>query len=294
MAGIDAFRFDGKRALVVGGASGMGAAAAALLQELGAEVIVMDYAPVTFSGTEAIQVDLRDKASIDAAVDACDGPIHALLSCAGVAPGAPGIEKVNFIGQRHLIERVIDEGKMPRGSSIVMISSIAGYAWEDELPELLEYLDTPDFETAVSWIEAHPEKARLDYSWSKQAVSAYAGRQAMPFLKRGIRINAVLPGTIDTKLARDSGWLEVQEGWRSELGVDAAPPEKVAHTLAFFCSDAASHINGSMLIIDGGFVNAGVTGAFKTDSPLSDRAHDESLIHERYRLLEATETSRRP
>ena len=46
----DAFRYDGKRALVVGGATGMGAAVAELVQDLGAEVIVMDYAPVTLAG----------------------------------------------------------------------------------------------------------------------------------------------------------------------------------------------------------------------------------------------------
>ena len=63
----DAFRYDGKRAVVVGGATGMGAATAELVQDLGAEVVVMDYAPVTLAGVKAINLDLRDKASIDAA-----------------------------------------------------------------------------------------------------------------------------------------------------------------------------------------------------------------------------------
>src|SRR5262249_41316221 len=73
---FDAFRFDGKRALVVGGATGMGAAAAELVQDAGAEVVVMDRAPVTLAGAKAIQLDLADKASIDAAVDECGGPVH--------------------------------------------------------------------------------------------------------------------------------------------------------------------------------------------------------------------------
>ena len=54
----DAFRYDGKRALVVGGATGMGAATAELVQDLGAEVVVMDYAPVTLAGVKAINLDL--------------------------------------------------------------------------------------------------------------------------------------------------------------------------------------------------------------------------------------------
>ena len=82
---FDAFRYDGKRALVVGGATGMGAATAELVKDAGAEVVVMDRAEVTLDGVKAIKLDLSDKASIDAAVDECGGPVHALFSCAGVA-----------------------------------------------------------------------------------------------------------------------------------------------------------------------------------------------------------------
>ena len=57
------------------------------------------------------------------------GPIDALFSCAGVADGTPGIEKINFIGHRHLIDRVIDQGYLVPGSAIGMISPTAGLAW---------------------------------------------------------------------------------------------------------------------------------------------------------------------
>ena len=66
---FDAFRYDGKRVLVVGGASGMGAAAAELVQNAGAEVIVMDFADVTLAGAKAIHVNLGDKDSIDQAFE---------------------------------------------------------------------------------------------------------------------------------------------------------------------------------------------------------------------------------
>ena len=55
MTQFDAFRYDGKRAVVVGGATGMGAAAAELLQSAGADVVVMDFAEVSLPGAEAIQ-----------------------------------------------------------------------------------------------------------------------------------------------------------------------------------------------------------------------------------------------
>src|SRR5512134_2667121 len=122
MSLFDAFRFDGKRVLVVGGATGMGAAAAELALEAGAEVVVMDYAKVALTGVKAIRVDLAQKASIDAAVDECGGPVHALLACAGVADGTPGIERINYIGHRHMIDRMLDRGMLPRGSAIGFIS----------------------------------------------------------------------------------------------------------------------------------------------------------------------------
>src|SRR5918999_4918143 len=116
MSLFDAFRYDGKRALVVGGASGMGAATAEVARDAGAEVVVMDYAEVTVPGVKGIHVNLADKASIDAAVAECGGPIHALFSCAGVADGTPRIEKINFIGHRYMIDLLLEHGTLPRGS----------------------------------------------------------------------------------------------------------------------------------------------------------------------------------
>src|SRR5436305_6109805 len=117
MSPFDAFRYDGKRALIVGGATGMGAATAELVKDAGAEVVVMDRAEVTLDGVKAINLDLSDKASIDVAVDECGGPVHALFSCAGVADGTPGIERINFIGHRYLVERMLTGDLLPRGST---------------------------------------------------------------------------------------------------------------------------------------------------------------------------------
>jgi NAD(P)-dependent dehydrogenase (short-subunit alcohol dehydrogenase family) len=68
MSLFDAFRFDGKRVLVVGGATGMGAAAAELALDAGAEVVVMDFAEVKLPGAKAVHVNLAEKDSIDTAI----------------------------------------------------------------------------------------------------------------------------------------------------------------------------------------------------------------------------------
>src|SRR5256714_4911780 len=134
MSLFDAFRYDGKRALVVGGPSGMGAATAEVARDAGAEVVVMDYAEVKVSGVKGIHVNLADAASIDAALAECGGPVHALFSCAGVADGTPGIEKINFIGHRYLIDQLLAKGLLPRGPAIGFISSAARLRWEADLP----------------------------------------------------------------------------------------------------------------------------------------------------------------
>jgi NAD(P)-dependent dehydrogenase (short-subunit alcohol dehydrogenase family) len=260
----DAFRYDGKRAVVVGGATGMGAATAELVQDLGAEVVVMDYAPVTLAGVKAIKVNLSEKASVDAAVDECGGPIHALFSCAGVADGTPGIEKINFIGHRHFIDRAIEKGYLGRGSAIGMISSTAGLGWRTNMDLVKEYLATPDFDAAAAWIEAHPERA--DYMFSKQAINVYVASQAFRLLQQGIRINAILPGPTDTPLARANAdtWLGFATDYRDDTGIEASRPDEQAGPLAFLCSDAARYVNGEVMIVDAGYTSSGMTGTYES------------------------------
>jgi len=261
MTQFDAFRYDGKRALVVGGATGMGAAAAELLQSAGADVVVMDFAAVTLPGATAIHVNLSDRESIDAAIDECGGPVDALLSCAGVADGTPGIEKINFIGHRHMIDRMLAADMLPRGSAIGFISSAAGLGWEANLPRIREYLATPDFDSAVDWIAVN---GGADYLSTKQAVCAYVACQAFPLMKRGIRINAICPGPTDTPLAQANKemWLGFGSDYRGEIGVEASTPLEQAYPLVYLCSEAARSISGITLITDMGYFAAGVTEAF--------------------------------
>jgi NAD(P)-dependent dehydrogenase (short-subunit alcohol dehydrogenase family) len=263
---FNAFRYDGKRVLVVGGATGMGAAVAELVQDAGAEVVVMDFAAVTLAGAKAIHVNLADKASIDTAIDECGSPVHALFSCAGVADGTPGLEKINFIGHRYMIDVLRDRGILGRGAAIGFISSAAGLGWEANLPLLKEYLDVTDFDGATGWAQEH---LKTDYMWSKQAICAYVAREAMPLLKAGIRINAICPGPTDTPLAQANKdmWLGFGSDYRAEVGIEAATPLEQAYPLVFLCSDAAVGITGTTMITDAGYFAAGMTEAFPDATP---------------------------
>lgn len=267
MSLFDAFRYDGKRVLVVGGATGMGAAAAELAQAAGAEVVVMDFAEVKLPGAKAIHVNLAETASIDAALQELGGPIHALFSAAGVADGTPGIEKINFLGHRYLIEKLLAADLLPAGSSIGFISSAAGLGWEANLELLKEYLAIPDVETASAWAI---DNGKADYYWSKQAVCAYVATQAMPMIKRGIRINAICPGPTDTPLAQANKemWLGFGADYREEVGIEASTPQDQAYPLVFLCSDAARAVSGITLVTDVGYFAAGNTEVFPPATPI--------------------------
>jgi len=260
MSSFNAFRYDGKRVLVVGGATGMGAAAAELVQQAGAEVTVMDYAAVTLPGAIGIHVNLSDRASIDAAFAQLSGKFDALMSCAGVADG-PGIERINFIGHRYLIDLMLDANMLTAGSSIGMISSAAGLGWEANLAQLTEFLEITDWDASVDWVVRN---GKADYMSMKQAMCAYVARQAFPFFKRGIRINAICPGPTDTPLAQANKetWLGFGADYRAEVGSAPSSPAEQAYPLVFLCSSAAAAINGQTLISDQGYLSAGITNVY--------------------------------
>ena len=266
---FDAFRYDGKRVVVVGGATGMGAAAAQLAQDAGAEVVVMDFAPVTLANAKAIHVNLAERASIDAAIEECGGPVDALFSCAGVADGTPGIERINFVGHRHLIDQMIDGGLLGRGSSIGFISSAAGLGWEESLPLIQGLLETPDFDGGVKWFE---EQGWADYMHTKQVICAYVASQAFPLLKQGIRINAICPGPTETPLAvaNKEMWLGFGADYREDAGIEVSAPVDQAYPLVFLCSDAAAAITGITMITDVGYISSGITGSFEPATPVAN------------------------
>ncbi len=258
---FDAFRYDGKRALVVGAASGMGAAVAELALDAGAEVVAMDIAECLLAGAKDIRVNLADQASIEAAVDACGGPVHALVPLCGRGRRHPGNREDQLHRTSPPHQPLAGLRCHTAGSAIGFISSAAGLGWEANLDLLKEYLDTPDFDAAARWIEEH---GKADYMWSKQAICAYVAHQAFPLLKRGIRINAICPGPTDTPLARanQETWLGFGSDYRADAGVEASTPLEQAYPLVFLCSDAASALSGETLISDVGYISSGITDSY--------------------------------
>ena len=264
MVPVDAYSYEGKRVLVVGGATGMGAATASLVRSLGADVTMFDIAEVSVEVDRSVRVDLRSMESVDTALDTLAEPVDALFSCAGVADGTEGILEVNFVAQRHIIERMLADDLLADGGAIGVISSLAGTGWYVHTREVLEFLATPDWPSAVGWVR---DRGVLPtYRFTKRAMSAYVALRAMSLLERRIRINGIEPSMTDTPLARANAesWFRFGAGYRAATGLEPLTPEQMAHPLAFLCSDAASGVTGTCLIVDQGLVGAALTDTFDT------------------------------
>jgi NAD(P)-dependent dehydrogenase (short-subunit alcohol dehydrogenase family) len=271
MSLFDLFRYDGKRVVVVGAASGMGKATACLLLDAGADVVAMDFVDIALEGVRTIHVDLADRASIEAAVDECGGRVDSLFSCAGVADGTPGLEKINFLGHRHMIGRMLDADMLGRGSAIGFISSAAGAGWarDDNMAWIDQYLAIEDMDEASQWAL---DRNKADYLSSKLAVSMFVAREAFALLQRGIRINAILPGPTDTPLAQanEALWLGFGADYRADVGVAASSAEDQAYPLVFLCSDAARAITGITLTSDQGYFSSGITGSYPAATEMAN------------------------
>ena len=257
------FQLTGRRALVIGGASGMGAAVARLSVDLGAEIAVLDVAEITYPVAQSIRVDLRDKHSVDQALIELDGSFDVIYSCAGVADGTPGIMLINFTSQRHIVESLCARGRINKGGSIIFISSVAGLPFNLNRAPVMEFLATNGWDEAASWIDKH--HGTDNYSFSKQAINGYVASQAFNLLKQGLRINAVMPGPTDTPLARANAdiWLGFGQQFRSEAGIDPLTPEQIAGALAFFACDASAGVNGANLLVDYGHIPAAACDSFE-------------------------------
>jgi len=245
------FRLDGKRALVTGGASGIGEQTCRALSQAGAKVIIGDVdragaerLAAELTGATVAIFDITDEAAVQAALGAID-PLDILVNNAGIGL-VGGIEetaaadfdrlfRVNVTGM-FLVTRAAMPRLLASHGSICNIGSIAGLGGV---------------------------KRRFAYCATKGAVVAMTRQLAVDYAGR-LRVNCVCPGTVDTPFVE--GYLEKfhkheKEKVRAELHQRQplgrmGKPEEIAALVLYLCSDEAAFVTGSVMNIDGGWTAA--------------------------------------
>ncbi len=238
--------FDGLVAVVTGGASGIGAATAAMLAEQGAHVAVLDrdVQSVDSASFLAVACDVTSTAAVDAAIaDVVStlGGIDILINNAGI--GAVGAVDVSTDAEWH---QVLDV-------NVVGLARVTRAA----VPHLRRS-DRAAIVNICSVVAAVGVPQRAVYSASKGAVAALTLAMAADYVADGIRVNAVTPGTADTpwvsrllETAPDPHAAEVALRSRQPMGrlVTAA---EVAHAVLYLASPLSSSTTGTLLAVDGG------------------------------------------
>jgi NAD(P)-dependent dehydrogenase (short-subunit alcohol dehydrogenase family) len=244
-------RFEGKRVIVTGGASGIGAAAARAFAAEGAKVLIADLqakgetvaAQIRASGGEAVfqhtdlSTDSGCAAMVDRAVKSFGGLDIAFNNGAVAGAGRLMADEAEeswnrivginlqsvYLSMKHEIPAMLAAG----GGAIVNTSSVAGL---------------------------FGEPGAASYAAAKHGVIGLTKSAALDYIKKGIRINALCPGGTDTEMLAE--WMknpDVAARVRAAQPIGRlAAPEEIAAVALFLASDAASFVVGHAMVVDGG------------------------------------------
>lgn len=257
----DYLNYVGKNVVVTGAASGMGEAATKMLVKLGANVYAMDWADVKVEGIKKyIHTDLSQKESIDNAFKEIPEHIDSFFGIAGVSGSQHDFittVKIDLLSNKYICEEYLEK-RITRGGSIAFMTSTAGNGWEreDNKSVYLPVLKAKGWDATVTALEATGLSVlpgTLGYPFSKLAMNYLTVDLQKVFAVKGIRVNAVLPGSTDTgmkdefeKMAGGEDALLSHCGYAHRLATSI----EMAGPIVFLNSDMASYITGERLIVD--------------------------------------------
>ena len=241
-----------KTALITGAARGIGLATATGLINQGWRVALLDRdaeallsETAKISDATAIVCDVSDPKQVEQAQAqtlAEFGSLDALVNNAGVADFGP-IEGTTFERWRRVMETNLDGPFLMTQAFTPLLSQDGGGAVVNV--------------TSISGLRA--STLRVAYGTSKAALAHLTLQQAVELGEKGIRVNAVAPGPVDTKLALAVHTPDIRAAYHDTIPLNRYGQEKeIAAVIAFLLSDAASFVTGQIIAADGGFDATGI------------------------------------
>lgn len=241
------FSLEGKTILVSGAASGIGRATAIQCAEMGAKVVLVDLneqglkdsmALISRDDVEYRALDLTDLDNLTEMVGSLPkldgvasnaGIVLSLLAKFSEPKDMERIFKINTFSHINLIQQLITQKKLNKGASIVFTSSMSG-------------------------VYCGMAGGSL-YGATKSAILGYTKALAIELAPRGIRVNTIHPGMIETPLTSGTALskeLLEEDAKNYPLG-RYGKPEEIAYSIVYLLSDATVWMTGSQLLIDGGY-----------------------------------------
>lgn len=240
-----------KHALVTGAARGIGLATTKKFLGLGWRVAMididgeeLDLASAPLDGVLPIKADISDPEQVDAMTTQINedfGKLDALVNNAGVADFGP-IKETDFERWRTVMATNLDGAFLMTQSCIDMLAKAKGAVVNI---------------TSISGLRA--STLRVAYGTSKAALAQLTLQQAAELGELGIRVNAVAPGPVNTKLALAVHSPEIRAAYHDAIPMNRYGHEdEIANLIVFLCSDEASYITGQQVAADGGFAAIGI------------------------------------
>lgn len=243
-------RLQDKVCVVTGASGGIGAATVALFEREGARVVGADLAPGAPGGL-SLQVDVTDEQQVRAMYEqvvAELGRVDVLFNNAGISPPEDA----------SVLDTELDAWERVQQANLRSVFLCCKHG----IPHLLQAGGGSVINTASFVAVMGAATSQISYTASKGGVLALSRELGVEFARRGVRVNALCPGPVDTPLLRELYAADPKQAERRLVHVPIgrfARAEEIANAALFLASDESSYVTASTFLVDGG-----LSGAYTT------------------------------
>jgi NAD(P)-dependent dehydrogenase (short-subunit alcohol dehydrogenase family) len=243
-------RLSGKVCVITGAAGGIGGATAAAFEREGAQVVGVDLLEHAV-GSLSLTADVTDESAVSdlyAQVRRELGRIDVLFNNAGISP----------TDDASVLETGLEAWERVQATNLRSVFLCCKHG----IPHLLEGGGGSVINTASFVAVMGSATSQISYTASKGGVLALSRELGVEFAKRGVRVNALCPGPVDTPLLRELYAADPVAAQRRLVHVPMgrfAHAEEIANAVLFLASDESSYVNATEFLVDGG-----ISGAYTT------------------------------